>query len=145
MENKELQVGKTYKFTHRKKGVFIGQLLAFIQTDLGDNDPYFLRVKVDTREGTAQNKLTWTKVDSREIDIRPSHITASEEVEPDKWLLKQARTSKADPRELYQNDLKLTVKAILDEKEQLEKQQQKPSVLQRFKQYVSRTLGGSHG
>lgn len=136
----ELEIGKTYKITHRKKGEFVGQLLDKVPLPPEDVDPYFLRMKVDTRKGTSQHRLAWTDVDFREIDIRPSHVLECEEVEPDQWLLKQTIQPTQNPMEQYRKELELTVKTVLAQAERQQKQQQKPSLVQRF----IKKLGGSH-
>ena len=129
----KFQVGKTYKIRHRKKGEFIGQFLGFATTDPGDPDPYFLSMKVDTRKGTNQAKLAWTKTPFRVINIRPSHILSYEETEANEWLQKQKVTQQPDPMQQYQNDLRATVQTILEETQRTKRQSLFDKLLSRIK------------
>lgn len=50
----EVELGLTYAFTHKTKGRFMAKITAVEPTKPGDPDPYFVRVEIDTREGSGQ-------------------------------------------------------------------------------------------
>ena len=131
MEIKELIIGKTYRFTHIRKGNFIAQLIDIVPTDLGDEaDTQLLRCKIDTRKQTGQERLARSaKADVTVTDIRPSLISNLEEVESDTWLVErrvnEELTQEQRQQQQYEADLKKTVKTILE----AEKTQRKPGFM----------------
>lgn len=55
---RNLQIGKTYLFEHRRKGCFVGVYTGFQATKGGDpEDALFLAVDVYTEEGSGQERL----------------------------------------------------------------------------------------
>lgn len=48
MNEIDLEIGKTYRFRHKRKGVFTAKVLAVEKTKAGDPDPFLIRVSIDT-------------------------------------------------------------------------------------------------
>lgn len=83
-----LELGVSYSFTHKRKGVFVAKLVAVEPTD-GDPEPCLLRVQIDTQEGSpyawmanvrtyVQGRKT-TPVMTEKL-LRPNLITAVSKV-----------------------------------------------------------------
>ena len=84
----EMLVGKAYRFTHNRKGVFVGQLTGKVMGD--GHDLVLWKVVIDTSRGSGQERLAnamtrdengikgtpaWT-----EKLLRPSLVMNAEEV-----------------------------------------------------------------
>jgi hypothetical protein len=112
----KLEIGKTYKITHTRKGAFVAQLIDIVSTDPGDEqDVQLLRCKIDTRRGTGQERLARTHAEITVTDIRPSLIAHIEEVESDAWLLQRRVVEEDRAAQMqYEKDLERTVKKVLE-------------------------------
>ena len=93
------KVGNVYKFSHKRKGTFVGQLIEIVPGD--DIDPQFLTVKYDVRVGTDQVRLATTpgKNDVRVSNLRPSLILQIEEQEGEHWLREVRVPEEVQPKE----------------------------------------------
>lgn len=126
----KLEIGKTYRITHIRKGTFVSQLIDIVPTDPGDEaDTQLLRMKIDTRKGSGQERLARTSAEVHVTDIRPSLVSHIDEMEGDAWLL-QTRVVEEERREQKQfdTDLKNMVKTVLKEAET----QKKPGLIDRL-------------
>jgi hypothetical protein len=87
--DKELTIGKVYAIGHRRKGDFRAQLVDIVPGD--EADPFFLMFKIDTREGSGQEKLARARSAKITVtNLRPSLITRIEEMtDGDDWLCTQ--------------------------------------------------------
>lgn len=84
-----LEPGCAYRIQHKRKGRFIAKVLAIEPTKPGDPDPYFIRVEINTSEGSPYawmaNAVTYiagkkTTPPITEKLLRPSLISAAEKV-----------------------------------------------------------------
>jgi hypothetical protein len=82
-----LQVGKTYEFTHTRKGKFKAQLIEIIPGD--EADTQLLKVKIDTRRGRGQERLARVKADITVTNLRPSLISDIVQCEDEAWLIEK--------------------------------------------------------
>ncbi len=89
MEVGDLETGKTYRFTHSRKGDVVGKFLGLVPTAAGDVDPHLLKVEIDTSEGSpyAHMANAFIRLNGRKTTpltteklLRPSLIEVMEEV-----------------------------------------------------------------
>lgn len=117
MTDLSLEIGKTYQFTHTRKGTFRAQLIDIVPADAGDEaDTQLLCVKIDTRRGRGQDRLARSKADVTVTNIRPSLITQVEPLEDDAWLIETRVVEEASreerERKLYEAELKKQARDI---------------------------------
>lgn len=126
----QLEPGKTYRFTHIRKGTFVAQLIDVIPSDPGDEaDTQLLKVKIDTRKGSGQERLARTNAEVHVTNLRPSLILQCEEVEGDAWLQqRQVKAEEDQAKKQYEADLKHTVETILKQAET----HKKPGIMDRL-------------
>jgi hypothetical protein len=86
--SKSLEVGKCYSVHHSRKGHFVGQLLAVVQTDaLDEADTVLLTMKIDVRAGTDQAAIARSPREGvHVVNIRPSLVYQIELTEDSEWL-----------------------------------------------------------
>jgi hypothetical protein len=86
--DKDLTIGKVYAIGHKRKGDFRAQLVDIVPGDAAD--PVFLMFKIDTREGSGQEKLARARSAKITVtNLRPSLIMRIEEMPDDDWLCTQ--------------------------------------------------------
>jgi hypothetical protein len=83
----DLVVGKTYEFTHTRKGKFKAQLIDILPGD--EADARLLKVKIDTRRGRGQERLARVKTDVTVTNLRPSLISEILQCEDEAWLIEK--------------------------------------------------------
>ena len=52
-----LEPGKTYRFLHCRKGIFVARFLGMEATEPGNAEPFFARVEIQTDAGSGQERL----------------------------------------------------------------------------------------
>ncbi|HLE03989.1 MAG TPA: hypothetical protein VI729_05160 [Anaerolineales bacterium] len=85
----QVEVGKVYRITHKRKGTFVAQVIGVEQADPSDKvDSLFITVKYDVREGTDQARLSIEegKQAVRVSNLRPSLVENVELLEEESWL-----------------------------------------------------------
>jgi hypothetical protein len=98
----KLTIGNIYKVTHKRKGVFVGQLIDIVDAEPGDTEDYFFwQFKYDVRAGTDQERLAINpgKDSVRVSNIRPSLVTNVELFEGEHWLRAVAVKEEQEPQE----------------------------------------------
>lgn len=88
MSESEIKVGRTYRFIHSSKGIFVGKLLSIEEGDKAD--PKLWRVQVFTGPGSGNERLANAMIRDEQGKkvtpprstklIRPSHVESFEEV-----------------------------------------------------------------
>lgn len=84
----EVELGKTYRIIHKRKGDFLAKITAVKPTLDGDVDPYLIRAEIDTTHGNAQEWMAnvvefrdgkYSTPKMTEKLLRPSLISLIEE------------------------------------------------------------------
>lgn len=99
MITKDLTIGKVYAVHHKRKGHFKAQLIDIVRADEGDEqDAVLLTMKMDTREGTGQERLARSPGAVTVTNIRPSLVLNIDELPGEDWLLQQRVIEEERPR-----------------------------------------------